>query len=714
MREGTGNGLRTDIQGLRAIAVLTVLLSHAGVPFLPGGYVGVDVFFVISGYLITGLLVAEAGRAGAISLGSFYARRARRIIPAATVVIVVTVAATVIWASLIDAVDVVYDGVWAALFAANIRFGLEGVDYFAQDETASPLQHYWSLAVEEQFYLVWPLVIMAVLAMVARRRGSDDVVAGSHPPAYREPLLVVLAVICTASLAWSAYQTGVEPGSAYFSTLTRAWELGIGAFCAIAGASIVRDWTQRARELGAGIGVVGIAISCVVYDETTAFPGAAALLPVLATGLLLLAGQNPGKTPTFTALLLSVRPMRVIGDWSYSLYLWHWPLLVVPALYLARDLTPWETALAVAAAFVLAGASYRWVETPFREPGRFAGLRWMKGGRALLIYPASATLVLATCGAGWAWTERIGGEHGDEPAITTANFGTSETKAALPEDDTKALVAASVLAARNHVKVPSDLTPDLLDLRDDVADVGDCDYSYEDVRDLCLRGDEDADRTMVVVGDSHGRHWIPAFDEIAEQTGYAVYYLVKPQCTAALVEPARVGTNEEWPDCPEFHEWMLEQVDDLDPELVVVSTASPTDGIYAAGERVDYEDEPEVMRAGFTDLYDALEPLADEVVVVGDVPKLPEDPATCLSSRPAHLGECMSQPDERAALMTEISRETAVAAGLRYVDPKPWLCHREYCPMVIGSTLPYRDPGHLTTTYASELAEPLGRALHLW
>jgi hypothetical protein len=322
--------------------------------------------------------------------------------------------------------------------------------------------------------------------------------------------------------------------------------------------------------------------------------------------------------------------------------------------------------------------------------------------------------VLATCGAGWAWTERLGGEHGNDPAITTADFGVSaDKKVALPKDDTKALVAASVLAARNHMKVPSDLTPDLLDLRSDVADVGDCDYSY-DIRELCRRGDEDSDRTLVVVGDSHGRHWIPAFDKIAERAGYAAYYLVKPQCTAALVEPARVGTQDEWPDCPDFHEWMLEQLDELDPELVVVSTAPPSDGIYADGERVEYDDEPEVMRTGFIELYDALEPLADEVAVVGDVPKLPDDPATCLTSRPAHLGVCLSQPDERAALMTRISRETAVAAGLKYVDPKPWLCNRGYCPMVIGSILPYRDPGHLTTTYAAELAEPLGRELGLW
>ena len=218
---------RADVQGLRAIAVLTVIAGHAGVSFLPGGFVGVDVFFVISGFLISQLLFREVERRGTLSIGDFYARRARRILPAATLVTVATLVASLLWLSVVDALDVVTDAVWATFFAANIRFSTVGTDYFAQEEGPSPLQHYWSLAVEEQFYLVWPLILLLCVVLIRRRSSQGARV--ERPPLPKLTVFWVLVVLGLASFAYGVYLTANDPTAAYFSTPARAWELAIGA-----------------------------------------------------------------------------------------------------------------------------------------------------------------------------------------------------------------------------------------------------------------------------------------------------------------------------------------------------------------------------------------------------------------------------------------------------------------------------------------------------
>ncbi len=207
---------RADVQGLRAIAVLTVIAGHAGVPVLPGGFVGVDVFFVISGFLISQLLFREVERTGNLSIRDFYARRARRILPAATLVTIATVVASLIWLSVVDALEVVTDAVWVTVFAANFRFAAVGTDYFAQEEGPSPLQHYWSLSIEEQFYLVWPALIALLLGVSLWRRSGEGASRSSSASSKR--LLAGVGAVAAASLAWSVIHTAADPVASYFST----------------------------------------------------------------------------------------------------------------------------------------------------------------------------------------------------------------------------------------------------------------------------------------------------------------------------------------------------------------------------------------------------------------------------------------------------------------------------------------------------------------
>jgi len=707
--------LRGDVQGLRAVAVLIVIAAHAGVPFLPGGFVGVDVFYVISGYLIAGLLYREVTLTGRISLASFWARRARRILPAATLVTVVTVVASLFFMSLLDARQVVVDALWASAFAANINFAQQGVYYFAQDTGPSPLQHYWSLAVEEQFYVVWPLLLLACLgiARLLRRRpgaaGAPTTVTSGVDRLPRSTVVTVLLVLSLASLVWSVHQTVSSPATAYFSTFTRAWELGVGALLALVPPSSVRRLRDVGREAVALVGTLMLVASCLWITEATPFPGIAATLPVAGTALLLLAGAS--GEPTVASRALSTAPMRMIGDWSYSLYLWHWPALVLPEAALGRDLTPGEKVIAVLVVITLSAYSFRFVEMPFRA-GRPAFR--LQRRRALVLYPLSATTIVAVASASWWYTGYEGGERGDNPAITVAadpEGGGSSSGTTAVSVDTEALVRASVTAARAKAAVPSNLTPDLLNLRDSIADVGECDYE-NNVRRLCERGDEDGDRTLVVVGDSHARAWIPAFNRIAGAAGWKAFYLVKPQCTAAHVVTASLDSDEPFTDCTDFQDWVVDQVDELEPDLVVVASSPPVNGVFTEGRRVtDLSAMIPVLRAGYDDLFLDLEQHAAQVALIRDVPKSPDDPATCLTTGTPNLDDCMFQPVERSTILGDVAVQSATASGVDVVDPTPWLCWQGECPIVIGGTLSYRDTDHLTTEYAADLWGELGKSL---
>jgi peptidoglycan/LPS O-acetylase OafA/YrhL len=688
---------RDDIQGLRAIAVLTVIASHANVPFLPGGFVGVDVFFVISGFLISQLLFREVEKSGRVSIPGFYARRARRILPAATLVTVATMAASAVWLSAIDLLEVVKDSLWAVFFAANIHFAAVGTDYFAQEEPPSPLQHYWSLSVEEQFYLVWPALLL-VLLLIARRRSLP-----------RPLVLGVLATVTLASFLWSVVSTSSDPLAAYFSTPARAWELGLGALTALVASAVAARWSGLVRGLVCGAGLVLIAVACVSYTDQTPFPGSAAALPVVGSALVLLAGAGGQATQPLPIRALGVRPMRVVGDWSYSLYLWHWPVLIIAERKLGHGLGFWRTVVCVAVVFVLSALTFRYVEQPFRSPKRFPVRR------ALTLYPAAVAIVAVGAVGGHYYSEYSSGALGDNPAISLTNFGVKDpSKFKLAKDKTVALVQASVIAGRHHMAIPSKLEPDILTVRDDEPDVGACDYEH-DSRELCPRGDPSADRSIVVFGNSHARMWIPAFDRIGKELGYRTYYFVKPNCGASLVSVGElVPGSPLWPECDDFRSWALDQVATLDPDLVVVASSGPNPVLYDKdGAKIPREGIADATREGYVDLFTQLSTTAQHTVLLRDVPKSVDLPDECLTKKGNDLGDCLFTPLPASVSDADISVDAADSTGTDVVDPTQWICWDGSCPAVIGDVLPYRDRGHLTTIYAASLSDELVKALGL-
>ena len=475
---------RADVEGLRAVAVLAVLAYHAGVPGFGGGFVGVDVFFVLSGFLITGLLVEERAGTGRVSLVRFYARRARRLLPAATLVLFVGLAGVAAFGTPLALEEAADDARAVATFTANLDFADDVAGYFA-DERPSPFQHYWSLAVEEQFYVAWPALV--VLATLGAR----------HRAAVRRRLVLLLAVVVPVSFALCVARTGTDPQGAFYLLPTRAWELGVGAVVALLPLRLGR----RSATVLAGAGAA-LVLGAVVGTDTRPFPGWAAAVPVLGTALVVLAGTSQPTTVVATGL--GRRLLQRIGAYSYSLYLWHWMALVVAALARPGIVGSWQkSAVVVAASAVPAIASYHLLEHPLRSSS------WLLALPRRSIAMGAGLLALGVAAGG-------------------------ATLAVVDLDAGRPAGASSV--ATDHV--PSDLRPSLRDATADISPLYDrpgCDNHEQAVETgPCVFGDPDGRTRVVLFGDSHAGQWFTAVERLAVAEGWRLEVEVTPGCTALL------------------------------------------------------------------------------------------------------------------------------------------------------------------------------------
>lgn len=682
-------GFRPEIQALRTVAVLGVIVFHLWPVALPGGYVGVDVFFVISGYLITLHLVKEHERTGRIVLSKFYARRIRRLLPAAMLVLFATAIAVIVLVPIDRMAGFLRQIAASALYVENWVLAAESVDYFATDGPESPVQHYWSLSVEEQFYLAWPLLLLLALFWAARRRGK-----GGFPV-----VLGVLGAVALAGFGYAAVATTLAPQPAYFSTFTHVWEFAAGAILAVVHA---RGWDPGRVGAGWGAGLLwasfsAIAVSMLVFTSATAVPGPWTLIPVAAVLVIIAVGQSGARwSPT---PLVTSRPVQFLGDTSYSAYLWHWPLIVLIPYAIGRELDLLDNLVIFAVTIVLAWATRTLVEKP---PVRSAF--WSRRRVSYGFAAASSAVVVAMCVVPVVAiaqqssdaVDRIiaGVESSDSCVGARALDGSGDCEPAEREglDSTLALgeIAYEDLA---------------LDVAGRTGTTADCVTGRSGSRECTFEPAEPTGQRIAVVGDSHVEHLLPALAWLPSDTGWAVDVYDKRSCP--FIDPAwRAEGGAEYkqndPDCIRWREDMMADLA-ADPEIDAVVTTTYAHRVAVDGDAAAQES----MTAALRDTWKVLEAAGKRVVVIADTPLArANDMTRCLEEagypRDCAWDRASALPGDPLAASVDPSSPTP-----SLVDLSDGFCVGETCLALAGGMPVYADRHHILPGYALTLAPAL-------
>ncbi|MFL6177136.1 MAG: acyltransferase family protein [Ornithinibacter sp.] len=677
--KGARAGFRPDVEGLRAVAILTVLAYHAGLP-VRGGFVGVDIFFVISGFLITGLLVAELDRSGSISWIRFVGRRIRRLLPAAVLVLVSTSLVSWFVVPGLRRRDIGVDVAAAAMYVVNWVFARRETDYLASDGLPSPVQHFWSLAVEEQFYVVWPLLLI-VLALVVRRPS-------------RRVVALTLGILVGSSFLWSVWFSHTSPRPAFFTTTTRVWELGIGALLAVALAGRPRPTTPARGAAGLGwAALVALLAVALRLPQDVDWPGAWALLPTVPTAVLLWVGwQGPAGGPV---RLLGTAPMVWVGALSYSVYLWHWPVIILGG-WVADDLdvtlSPWGLVALALASVLPAWLSWRFLESPIHHGP------WLRDRpRALL----AAGLALSCVGVLAALPL----------FLLRSPFTTAPPGGALPP--VSQLGAATLTPGRPFTAVddPGWVTPDPLVAGEDrpKADVDRCQVPAEATTPVaCTFGDPRGRTTVALVGDSKAMQWLPALEEAAATRGWRVVTYGKSSCAFSDAPAALAGAA--YPQCDAWNRAVVQALRADPPDAVVTSGVAASAWAGNGTQRRPMVD-------GYASRWRAMSDAGVPVVVVGDSPRSPDDLDVCAARHPRELTRCsFDTASAVAGSGLAVQREAVAAASaggadVRLLDLTPVICPGEQCPVVVGHVAVHRAGDHVTATYAATLAPQVAAAV---
>jgi peptidoglycan/LPS O-acetylase OafA/YrhL len=695
-RRGPRDRFRGDIEGLRAVAVLLVVAFHAGVSVISGGFVGVDVFFVLSGFLITGLLVDEVRRSGTISLADFYARRIRRLLPLSTLVLVATAVATFLLIPPIDRKGIAGDLVGAALWGANWRFAAESTQYMA-DTDKSPVLHFWSLSVEEQFYVVWPLLLLLLVGRTGLAKRAWSVV-------FRR-MTLGLGVLVAVSLFLSWQLAADASPFAYFGLHTRAWELGIGAALALA-RPVLPLLSRPAAHVAAAAGALMVVASALVMDETTPFPGTAALVPVLGTALLVAAGARIPDEGVARALSHPVP--RYIGRISYAWYLWHWPVLVLAKAHFgqasegaadgaAATEAPWTVIVAaVALSFALSVASHHLFEQPMRQA------RFLTGSRVRSLQAGGALVAVSLLFSG---------------GLVASGLASGEQRAV---DAPAAASAAESKLLGTEVADLGPRTPD--EARADEPRGGPCYAGFSSTSapppEQCRVGPASgAKRTIVLLGDSHAHAWRPAFERAAKENGWTVYFWAKSACNISDVAVYSRTQKARYANCIEWREKVLDQVASIKEVDAVVIGRYP---VYANsvllpdGSQTTADTVGPVWTAASRRTFDRLGKVTDRIVMLHDVPWPTGNVPSCLSENPDDVEACAFDREKRSGLDAPLlkAEKAADPKAVRLVDLTNVICPEQRCQVVTSAgQIKYRDNTHLSAGYSTALWRPLSERL---
>ena len=663
-------GFRGDVEGLRAIAVVSVVLYHFGLLHISGGYVGVDVFFVISGFLITRQLTKSIAADGLRALPHFYAARFRRLLPAAAVLIVAVYVAIRLWVPLLQQPQMLRDGAASALYSMNYTLAVRKTEYLHASDAPSPFQHFWSLGVEEQFYLLWPAVIVLIFAVTARRR------------------LLVLGAVASVAGGFSLYSCITLSHSsnswAYFSLWTRWWELALGALVALAASTLAAlpRWLSPVCTVA---GLTGIGWASFQYSDHTLYPGTAAVVPVVATALVIVGGTI--RPDARASQVLGYAPMRFLGGISYSLYLWHWPVVVLAPYALGGSLSTTTKWGLVALSVACATQSYWIVESGTRGL-RLAWVRWCAAGLAATVVVASTGWSLA------ASTPKVVGTG------KVASIATVDARGAGPVAKVQSIVADGLLTKA----APRNLTPSPSKAPNDVprANYNGCHADYQTVKQgACVYGDPTGSHTAVLFGDSHLEQWQPGFDVAGKKAGWKIVNWTKAGCPFATVTIFNASLNQNYANCDSWRTATMTRIAALHPDVVFLGEYEDiADGQISNSAWVTASAKTAAWFRAHT---------TAKIVFLTDSPKPTTTVPTCVSQSLSDVERCAFS-EIRSVIRWPRHRALAVAmkaAGAQVVDTHPWLCPNGECPVVVGNLLVYRDESHLTATFSAWMAPVL-------
>ncbi|OZC81301.1 acyltransferase [Rhodococcus sp. 06-418-5] len=669
---------RLDLQGMRAVAVLAVFADHLfGWP--SGGFVGVDVFFVLSGFFITGRLIREREKTGAVSFGDFYVKRARRIIPSAMLVLVVTVALAYALFPAIRAKQTLVDGLYAAVFAANIHFEQVGTDYFQVGQPPSPLQHYWSLSIEEQFYFVWPLLLIALYAVTRRYHRRRN------PWIRKAAIFGAMAVICLASFAWAAYQSVADPSSAYFSTFTRVWELGIGALLAICGPFLAKI-PRAARPATSYLGLAGVAASLFLITATSQFPAPWAALPVLSTALVVAAfhGSEVRGVP-----LLTNPVAQYVGDTSYTLYLWHWPVIILLTAVLPENAVYYVLALVVA--FGLTEITYRFYEKPIRDS------RWLEStsskGFVSKIEPShwlfAAVMVAALCIGSIISIALV--DRTNQTGQATQALVVEQPIVPVASDVAKCLGAAAMVNEGCELRDPDKpLQPSVDTFADDTQGAYECYRTEGKPLRSCTYGyQRDDAKRLAIIGDSHAGMLLPALSPYLSQNKWSLTTYVGYGCQWQLPPSG---------DCSNVMN-----------DIQAVVLAENYDAILTTSSRKFGGSTDQAAVVAYSAAWAPVARTGTKVIAIADNPTVTEESMLCVtrvSLGSDSTGECGASRDVALADRDPLFASVEAVPGASLIDLTDYYCTADRCPTVIGDVIAYRDTGgHLSATFAKTLSQ---------
>lgn len=664
------SGFRQDIQGLRAIAVGLVVLYHLFPSQVTGGFVGVDVFFVISGFLITSHLVKHPPRRPR-DFGQFWLRRIKRLLPASILVLLATVIGIRMLAPESFWRDNVLQAIASAFYGENWMLIATSVDYLAEDNAPTAVQHFWSLAVEEQFYFFWPLIIAGLWWLAVRKNFAE-----------KQVVFWGISAIALVSVAYSVYLTSVEPGIAYFSTFTRAWELAIGGVIALTPKPSVSFSSSTAAAVISWIGVAAMVVAGLEYTAETPFPSFYAALPVLGTAAVIwVAASGPGSPMA----LLSSKPFQFLGGHSYSIYLWHWPLIVLMP-FVSGSLGALDLLSIAVLTILLSMVTKKFVEDDFRKTldssNRITPLRFLAAGTAVVTLLAGSI----------AWDANARDEQASrEMQQAVADAGPCFGGAALDEldgackyDPGKDLVLSPALAKN--------------DKSDAYQDACWSDEPFEQ-RPTCTYG---TGKTKVaLVGNSHAGHWLPALQQMAESKDWTITTFLVSRCNptdARLKFDAEVKSE----GCYEYGRWVQEQTARGDFDLIITSERQ---SVPVVGKT--FENTSAAAVAGYKSYLRRWAERGTPIVVIRDIPypgNTVKNIPDCVAVAKNANAECSGTVDTWRWMDPLAEAANSLDdSGISVVDPTKYFCPDGHCPAVIGETIVYFDSSHITATYAKSL-----------